>query len=54
VDHHRQVGRALGGGHAEIPHFIRQSRQDLLHAVLHERLRAVDVCPDAEGDGQRQ
>jgi hypothetical protein len=51
---HHQVGRALGGGDAQVAHFLRQARQRLRHAVLNLHLRAVDVRADLEGDGENE
>ncbi len=52
VHDHRDVGRALDGGDAELPHLLGQARQRLADAVLHLHLREVDVGAHAEGDGQ--
>ena len=53
VHHHREVGRALDGGHAQAPHFLGQARLGLRHAVLHQLLRLVGVGAELEGDVQR-
>ena len=52
VHHHREVGRALDGGDAELAHFLRQPGQRLADPVLHLHLRQVDVGADLEGDGE--
>ncbi len=51
---HGEVGRRFGRGHAQIARDVRQARQRLVHAVLHELLRKVRIGAELEGDGQRQ
>ena len=50
---HGQVGRALLGDDAELPHHGRQPRLGLLHAVLHQLLRLVGVGAEPERHRQR-
>jgi hypothetical protein len=54
VDHHRDVGRALDRGDADLAHLFRQARQRALDAVLHGRFGLLDVGADLEGHGQLQ
>src|SRR6185369_72235 len=49
VHDHEEGGRALLHGYTDGAHIFRQTRQRLLHAVLHLYLRAVDVGTNAEG-----
>jgi hypothetical protein len=53
VHHHGEVDRALHGGDAEAPHFLRQARLGLVDAVLHQLLGEIRVGADLEGDGER-
>jgi hypothetical protein len=45
MDHHGEVGRLLGGGHAERAHFLGQLGQRLGHPVLHLHLGLVGSVP---------
>ncbi len=49
VDHHRQVGAALDGGHAQALHHVGQARHGLRDAVLHQLLGLVRVGAQLEG-----
>ena len=54
MDHHRQIGRGLLGGDAELLHFLRQTRRGASHAVLHLDLGLVQIGAQREGRGQGQ
>ena len=54
VHDHRDVRRALLGDHPERADLFRQSRQRLVHAILHLDLGEIDGCADVEGHGEVQ
>mmetsp|Transcript_9838 Transcript_9838/g.18716 ORF Transcript_9838/g.18716 Transcript_9838/m.18716 type:complete len:226 (+) Transcript_9838:875-1552(+) len=52
VDHHREVGAALLGRHADLADDVGQARQRAVDAVLHRGLGGLGMGADLERDGQ--
>ena len=54
MDGEQDVGCRLAHLHAEPLHVFRQARQRVLHAVLRQHLRHVEVGSDPERHGDRE